>query len=256
MMDKDKLRKADIFSGSLIVILGLSVMSGALKMPMKDSWGGVQNVWFVSPALFPLCVGGMLAFLGIVLIIIALRSVGVEGLQSVMRFLTSTEFLKFLREPLVVRFYGAVFNLDFFVFLMVPRVDFFLAAILFLLVFFFMFYIGDHSHLQKILKFTIFISFLLFLFVITGLNEKLIGVTEFGADWLVVFFIPALCFVARTTVKANPDLRKKYRLSLVIAFAAPFIIGVIFKYFLLVPMPYEGLIVQLLDSIWYAELWS
>ena len=60
MMDKDKLRKADIFSGSLIILLGLFIISQAVQMPMKDSWGGVQNVWFVSPALFPLLVGGML----------------------------------------------------------------------------------------------------------------------------------------------------------------------------------------------------
>ena len=33
-------------------------------MPMKDTWGGVQNVWFVSPALFPLFVGAMIMLLG------------------------------------------------------------------------------------------------------------------------------------------------------------------------------------------------
>ena len=256
MMDNDKLRKADMFSGSLIVILGLSIISGAMKMPMKDSWGGVQNVWFVSPALFPLFVGGMLTFLGVLLIIIAFKSVGGKGFRCVITFLTSAEFISFLRTPLVVRFYGAVFNLIFFVFLLVPRVDFFPAAILFLLVFFFMFYIGDHSHLVKILKFTIFIALLFLLFVLFGLNEKLGSMTEFGSDWLVLLFIPALCYLARTTVKKYPELQRKYRLSLVIAFAAPLTIGIIFKYFLLVPMPYEGLIVQLLDSIWYAELWS
>ncbi len=255
-MDTEKLRKADIFSGSLILILGLAVMSGAVQMPMKDSWGGVQNVWFVSPALFPLFVGGMLSFLGGLLIIIAFKSVGTEGIRNVISFLMSADFIAFLREPLVVRFYGAVFNLIFFVFFLVPRVDFFPAAILFLLIFFFMFYIGDHHHLLKILRFTVFISLLFFLFIISGLNEKLSGVTEYGTDWLVLLFLPALYFVARTTVTKHPELKRKFKLSLCIAVAAPLIIGVIFKYFLLVPMPYEGLIVQLLDSIWYAEIWS
>jgi hypothetical protein len=256
MMDNDKLRKADIFSGSLILILGLSIVSGAMKMPMKDSWGGVQNVWFVSPALFPLFVGGMLAFLGTLLIIIALKSVGGKGFRSVISFITSPDFILFLREPLVVRFYGAVINLIFFVFLLVPRVDFFPAAILFLLIFFFMFYIGDHAHLVKILKFTVSIALLFLLFVLFGLNEKLSSITEFASDWLVLLYIPALCFVARKTVIEHPELQRKYRLSLIIAFTAPLSIGIIFKYFLLVPMPYEGLIVQLLDSIWYAEIWS
>ena len=256
MMDNDKLRKADIFSGSLILILGLSIIGGAMKMPMKDSWGGVQNVWFVSPALFPLFVGGMLAFLGVLLIIIALKSVGGKGFRSVITFLTSADFISYLRQPLVIRFYGAVVNLIFFVFLLVPRVDFFPAAILFLLIFFFMFYIGDHTHLVKILKFTISISVLFLLYVLAGLNEKLGSITEYGSDWLALFFIATLCFLARTTVKNDLVLQKKYRLSLIIAFAAPLTIGIIFKYFLLVPMPYEGLIVQLLDNIWYAEIWS
>ncbi len=47
MLEKDKLRKADIFSGSIISLFGLWIISQAVKMPMKDSWGGVQNVWFV-----------------------------------------------------------------------------------------------------------------------------------------------------------------------------------------------------------------
>ena len=75
MMDTDKLRKADLFSGSIIVLFGLWVISQALKMPMKDSWGGVQNVWYVSPALFPLFVGAMIALLGVLLMRTALKTV-------------------------------------------------------------------------------------------------------------------------------------------------------------------------------------
>jgi hypothetical protein len=38
-----------------------------------------------------------------------------------------------------------------------------------------------------------------------------------------------------------------------VAVVAPFIICPIFKYFLLVPMPKEGLVVALLDAVWYFE---
>lgn len=256
MMEKDKLRKADIFSGSVIVLIGLFIISQAMGMPMKDSWGGVQNVWFVSPALFPLFVGVMLAFLGMVLISTAFKSVGKEGVQSVISFLKSNEFLQFLKHPQIVRFYAIVFNLVVFVFLMVPRIDFFPAAAFFLLVSFFMFYFGDHTHLLKIFAFTVITSVLLSLFFFLGLEEKFASMTEFAADWLVLFFIPVLCIVARTSVSKQPELQKKYRVSILIGLVAPLTIGIIFKYFLLVPMPHEGLIVQLLDSIWYAELWS
>jgi hypothetical protein len=256
MMEKEKLRKADILSGSLIVLLGLYIISQAVQMPMKDSWGGVQNVWFVSPALFPLLVGGMLAFLGVCLIVIAFRSTGKEGMQSVISFLTSRELVSFLKSPETVRFYAIVFNLLVFVFLMVPHIDFFLAGIFFLLVFFVMFYFGDHAHLLKIFLFLACSSLVLLLFLVFGWNEKFAGVTEFSGDWLVLLFIIALCLLARTGIKGQPERQKKYRVCLILAFAAPLTIGIIFKYFLLVPMPHEGLIVQLLDSIWYAELWS
>ena len=65
MLENEKLRQADIFAGIVISLFGLWVISQAMQMPMKDSWGGVQNVWFVSPALFPLFVGGVIVLLGI-----------------------------------------------------------------------------------------------------------------------------------------------------------------------------------------------
>ena len=40
---------------------------------------------------------------------------------------------------------------------------------------------------------------------------------------------------------------------MIVAFIAPFVVGMIFKYFLLVPMPSEGLIVTFLDYLWYLE---
>ena len=256
MMEKDKLRKADIFSGSLIALLGLYIISQAFGMPMKDSWGGVQNVWYVSPALFPLLVGGMLTFLGIILIFIAFKEVGVAGIKSVLSFVASSEFIKFLKQPEVIRFYGIVANLLVFVFLMVPRVDFFLGSILFLLVCFFMFYLRDAVLLIKVFWFTVSTATLLSVFFIMGLGETALKYLGFAQDWLVIGFIISLCLLVGRNVSGQVEVAKKYRLSIIIAFVAPLTIGVIFKYFLLVPMPFEGLIVQLLDSIWYADMWS
>ena len=68
MMDKDKLRKADFFSGIIILLFGAWIVRQAFKMPMKDSYAGVQNVWYVSPALFPLLIGSILALLGLFLV--------------------------------------------------------------------------------------------------------------------------------------------------------------------------------------------
>lgn len=116
--------------------------------------------------------------------------------------------MSFLKSPETVRFYAIVFNLLVFVFLMVPYIDFFLAAIFFLLSFFVMFYFGDHAHLLKIFLFLACSSLLLLLFLVAGLGEKLAGVTEFGGDWLVVFFIAALCLVARIGIRGQQEQQK------------------------------------------------
>lgn len=256
MLEHQTLRKADILSGSAILILGLFIISQAFQMPMKDSWGGVQNVWFVSPALFPLFIGGMLSLLGLVLICIALKSVGVSGFVSTMQFIAREQFRAFLRNPANIRFYAIVFNLFGFVFLMVPHIDFFLAAIFFLLALFFMFYLSEHQQLVSIFLFTIAAQLILAVVLLTPVKAWLAAISEFSGDWYLLLTLVALIFFTRRITPQQPEFMRKFRMSLIVAFVAPTLIGIIFKYFLLVPMPFEGLVVQLLDSIWYADLWS
>jgi hypothetical protein len=54
-------------------------------------------------------------------------------------------------------------------------------------------------------------------------------------------------------IRNNTALRKKYRTAMITAIASPLVVGMIFKYFLLVPMPAEGLIVAIIDYFWYLE---
>lgn len=256
MMEIEKLRKADIFSGTAILLLGLFIISQAVQMPMKDSYAGVQNVWYVSPALLPLFIGAMLILLGILLMKTALKAVGLQGLNSAISFLGSSAFISFLRQQDIRRFYGITLNLIVFVFILIPRIDFFLAALLFLLVFFFMFYCGTDEHLLRLTWITLGGSAILSVFIFSGLAEKIDSVLPFSADYLVVLLIAILIFTTRQQLKESPELMPKFKLSLIIAFVAPFTIGIIFKYFLLVPMPFEGLVVSLLDAVWYADFWS
>lgn len=256
MIEIEKLRKADIFSGTAIFCLGLFSVYQAFQMPMKDSYAGVQNVWYVSPALFPLLIGSTLALLGILLIRTALKTVGLRGVKEVLNYLSSSDFRDFLKQTVTVRFYGIVITLLIFVYILVPHIDFFLAAILFLLIFFFMFYCGPNGILNRLIYQIIGGAFLLGVVVFSGLAEKLDTVVPFSADLVVIVFILALMTHYYRLVRDDAALLSKYKLSLLIGFAAPFTIGIIFKYFLLVPMPHEGLIVSLLDAIWYAEIWS
>lgn len=253
MMDKDKMRKADIYSGAAICLFGLWIILQALKMPMKDSWGGVQNVWYVSPAIFPLIVGSMIMLLGALLCRTALKMVGFKAFGETVRWLSSKALLQFLNSTPNLRFYTIVVLFLSFVFLTIPRIDFFISAVLFLVVFITSFYFDDAMLLKKLFFFYLAGIIVLILYFAFGLNDPLGRIVPFPADILTICFIVSYSVYAWKLIRRNPMLRKKYRTAMIIAFVSPFIVGTIFKYFLLVLMPSEGLVIAVMDYFWYFE---
>ena len=251
MIDKQNLRKADIFSGAVISLFGLWIVSQALKMPMKDSWGGVQNVWYVSPALFPLFVGAMIALLGALLARTALKSVGIVELGRTLTWFWSSDLVRFLGTPAVIRFYAMAVLFFGFVFLNIPRIDFFLCSVILLVVFISMFHLDDDTLLIKLLLFYLAGTVIAFIFFALEFPKRLEGHITYAGDWLTLAFILAYCMYAWVLVRSTPVMRRKYRTSLILGVIAPFLIGPIFKYLLLVPMPTEGLVVTLMDAIRY-----
>jgi hypothetical protein len=251
MLETEKLRKADIFSGCIISLFGLWVVIQALKMPMKGSWGGVQNVWFVSPALFPLFVGAVIVLLGIALTVNALKTVGLSGLADTLGWLKSAELFRFLKSEAMMRFHAIVVLLFSFVFLNVPRIDFFLSSILFLTAFITMFYLDNPALLLRMLRVYLGGTLVLVVWFASGLAESAGAVLPYASDWLTLIFLIVYGVFAYRTTNGDALLRKKYKTGLILSLAAPFTIGPVFKYFLLVPMPTEGLIVVVMDAIRY-----
>ncbi|MEH0018279.1 MAG: hypothetical protein V6Z89_01435 [Desulfobacter sp.] len=255
MMDKDKLRKADLFSGGAIVLAGLFIVSQALKMPMKDSWGGVQNVWYVSPAVFPLFVGCTIVLLGLLLVRTALKHTGSRALADTARFFTGPAFREFLTRPSNIRFYAILVLLVSFVFIMIPRIDFFPAAVFFLVAFISMFYPDDDGLLKPLLLFYLGQTGVLVLCMATGLLERLSGAVPYPGDILVLVYIPMFAWFARSRIRAlgSGEQMRKFHTGLAVALIAPIAVGMAFKYLLLVPMPFEGMVVALMDAVWYFE---
>jgi hypothetical protein len=151
----------------------------------------------------------------------------------------------------MMRFYAIVVLLFSFVFLNIPRVDFFLCSLLFLSVFITMFYLDDEGLLKSLLLFYLAGSALFALVLAAGIPAAVESVLPRFGDWFILAFILAYCIYAWTLIRGDLALRKKFRTSLVLAVAAPFVIGSVFKYLLLVPMPSEGIVVMLLDAVWY-----
>ena len=253
MLEKEKLRKADVFSGAVISLFGLWIVSQAFDMPMKDSWGGVMNVWYVSPALLPLSIGIIIALLGLTLCRIGLKTVGFSEFKNTVRWLLSRHMIWFLTLDTTVRFYAMAVLFLTLVFLNLPRIDFFLDAVLFLFAFITMFYFYDDGLMKKFLLFYLAGEVIFIIYFAVGFDDILNGIHPFLTDLLALCFLIGYALYVWILVRRNPDLRKRYRLALIVSFLAPFVIGPIFKYFLLVPMPKEGLVVAVLDYFWYLE---
>ncbi len=222
-------------------------------MPMKDSWGGVQNVWYVSPAIFPLIVGCMIMLLGALLCRTALKMVGFKAFGETVRWLSSKALLQFLNAIPNLRFYTIAVLFLSFVYLMIPRIDFFLSAVLFLVVFITSFYFNDAELLKKLFFFYLAGIIVLILYFALGLNDPLGRIVPFPADILTTCFIVSYSVYAWMLIRRNPMLRKKYRTAMIIAFVSPFLVGLTFKYFLLVPMPFEGRVVAITGFFWDLE---
>lgn len=251
-MPKDKLRRADLLTSILIFLFGLWVVVMAFQMPMKDSFGGVMNVWYVSPALFPLFTGFALMILAAVIFKTALAAVGLKEAQAALCRLFAKDAPKKRLSGKFYRFVAIVCLLLFLVYLNIPRIDFMLSSLLFLLVFISMFYFDDTGLLKKLLGFYLVGSLLFLVYFITGLDRMLAPGFTYITDILAVLFILAYGLYARLLAAKDPGLKRKYNISLVVSLSVPLILGPIFKYFLLVPLPCEGAVVALMDTIRYA----
>ena len=253
MMEKEQLRKADFFSGIVIALFGAWILYHAFRMPMKDSWGGVQNVWFVSPALFPLFVGSVVVLLGLLLSRHAWKSVGRRAVAGSVRWLASRDCGRYLLGESVLRFFAIAVLFLSFVYLFIPRVDFFLSSVLFLVVFITQFHLDDAAILRKLFLFHGLGAAAFAAAFGAGLVSVLGRVLPFAGDLLVLAFLLGYGLYARFLVRDEPVLRRKLRTGLIVALVTPFAIGPVFKYFLLVPLPTEGLIVELMDRVRYLE---
>jgi hypothetical protein len=247
-MEKQNLRKKDLATSVLIGLFGVWTLWQATNMPMKGSWGGVMNVWYVSPALFPLFVGVMLVLLSLILAYNALREIGLSGAREVGAMLGTAFKISFWTAAANVRFMAILLVLFSYVFLLLPRVDFFLASVLFLLGFILLFYPQQHDLLLRFLA-----AYAMVMVVAGGL---LLAVSEANpalADWGCLLLIPILASYGYRMLQVDPLLARKFWITLAVAIIGPLLIGITFKYLLLVPLPYEGVVVELLDKIRYGE---
>jgi hypothetical protein len=246
-MEEKKLRQYDFITAVGLILFSVWELVQAFKMPMKESYGGVQSEWYVSPALLPLIVGGGLMLLGSILLINAIRTGGAASFIEAVKNGGNYKLTESTRRVLTV-----VLALVTFIYLLIPNVDFFLSIALFL------FYISSAFYPDKddfrrsmTLQYIIGMVILLVL-VITGLDDLLLGILSYNIDILALLFLVYLNIYSRIKAGIAGVPRKLIRQVTIISLVVPLILCPLFRYFLLVPLPVEGGIIKLMNLVYYA----
>ena len=232
-------RTADFWTSLVLLVLAAAMAGGALQFPLRGTYAGVRNAWYVSPALLPLIVAACLALLALALLVTALRAGAAR--TALRRPAAGAGLLD------VVLIAGLIVA---FVVGFVPRVDFIVGAAFFLLAFTIGFHLDD-QRLARLVLFSFFATAVLAGAVaLLGLTPAPRSTLAFAFDGMV---LAALLLTALgTLLLGRPPNRSGLHHCLAVAFVTPLLLGSIFKFFLLVPLPREGLVVTALDTARYA----
>jgi hypothetical protein len=246
-MEKVEMRKKDFITSLILIAFGIfMILYTLVEIPMKDSWGGVMNVWFVSPGLFPVWIGGLIIIMGIVLCQRAIKDGGAK------KFFEDLSHQKQDSSGKTLRFLGILLVIIAYVYLYIPRIDYFLSTMLCLIVFISFFYLDRPGFLKKLFTFYL-VGCLLFLVVFLAridkqLNERFL----YFMDLLVFLFFLAYFAYCRILIGGDSVLKRKLRITLIMSIVPSLVLIPSFKYFLLVPLPVEGGFIELMNIVRYA----
>lgn len=246
-MEQSNQRQSDFITSIILLAFGLFVVIRAFGMPMKAAYGGVQTHWYVAPALFPLIVGAAIILLSAALMGVAIKAGALTALSGSMGTYFSGKISEKNQRVLVI-----ALALLAFIYLFIPFVDFFIAIMTFLFFITTVFYMENEKLMRKLTLYFAIECGLLILMAATGLlnvvNQGYIAVSD------VIFLLAFVGMVvyARRLARAEGLELKKVRTVLIVSIVTPLFLCPVFRYFLLVPLPNEGLILSPMNMIYYA----
>lgn len=245
MLEGKRLRCADFITSILLILFGIWMLFETVKMPMRDTFGGVTNVWYVSPALFPFFISVSVMVLGSVLLI---RSVVDGGARYL--FEKVTESAPGVTEE-NARFIVILLSLVSFVYLFIPRIDFFLSVVIFLVFFISAFYFDGAVLLRQLgIFYFAGCAFLLVLFA-TGAGEVMNRMFSYAMDVFSMLFLLFYVLYMKHLIRHSRESKRRFLLVLLVAFLLPALLCPVFKYVLFVPLPTEGIIIEIMNHFRY-----
>lgn len=249
--DQDKSKKpsrgADIKVALIFVLLSMGILWEVSGYPITQSWGGVVNTWYVSAALFPMALGVLLLVLAMILLSTLMAEFSWRGLGKLAFYLPKVDTPLSKSRMLVITLLGS------YVYILIPNCDFYLATCLFQLTITTQFYL-PHSKMSRLLLWLFGITNAVLVLLCVGFE-----IADTGHDPItLLYYTDLICFSALAAAlywawsihdeqTVSPHMRNIVLVSLLV----PLVMVLVFKYFLLVPMPTEGLIISLLDWLYY-----
>ncbi len=246
-----ELRVKDIIASVILFIFGVFIIIGASQMPISANYAGIKNTWYVSPALLPFIIGAALIILSIVLTVNSLKTVGFRNVKEMFSGVNEIGIINTLYKERNLKYLAILFMFSFYVYLFIPNIDFFLATFHFLLVFMSSFYFEDYNLLKKLSTFNLFGSLLFVIYYIIGLGAYLEGVYLYTSDILFVLFIVIYIFYVLKLLGGKKEFKRKFNTAFALAIVVPVITIPVFKYILLVMLPKEGLVIELMNILVY-----
>lgn len=237
------LRRADMKTALVLMIVSTFAIIESLSFPLTGNYAGVQNVWYVSPALFPIIISSVLFLCGLVLLIKSIIFIKKNALIATAKETKASWWRFFVLVSLIS---GQVYGF-------VPLVDFALSSFIFLFVFIFAFY-SDNALFQKRI-FSIWSVVCVLLAIVTFTTELTDEVRSLF-DWAALVFIGVMVVTLFKWAKQTDQL-KVWRISWKTALIATVIICPLFRLGMLVPLPIEGIVINPMVDIKYVvrDVW-
>jgi len=245
------MRGADIVIGIIFIILGVLILIGAFQMPLKDSYGGVESVWYVSPALMPLIIGVVMILLAVTITMFGIKNGGLDLLKEN----TIARKAQPVFNEDTIRFLAVVIPLIGLVYLNLRMIDFCIAIALYLSFTIGVFHFNKLEIMSSTLRLYSLIMVINLIIRLFKLNVMLDNIFLWTVDLIALVELIVLLVYMKKQINAQEDkeiLQKKYKQMLRVSIITPLVIAVIFRFGLRVPMPKEGFIMNFMYLIYYA----
>jgi hypothetical protein len=205
-----------------------------------------MNVWFVSPGLFPVCLGVLIILMGVVLLRRAIKDGGAK------KFIHDFSRREKESTGKTLRLLAILLVIFVYVYLLIPHVDYFLSTLLCLMTFITFFYLEGPGFLRELFLFCLVGSLLFLGSFLIGLDKQLTKIFPYALDAFVFVFFLAYVGYCRRLIGGDVLLRRRLKISLIMSIVPSLVLIPSFKYFLLVPLPVEGGFIELMNIVRYS----